>query len=198
MISRRAVLGAALAPWALAGCTTLRALQAAAPAPTVHSLDVAFQVNGRFAVRAGKDGGSGRIAWQHSPDSDDLAILSPIGQGLARIVRENGVYTLTTRDDVKQSAADPDDLTERILGWRLPLTGLPYWVRGRPAPAPPPQTRGDANSRLDGLEQAGWTIEYQSYHLDIGMPERIRVSRPNLDLRLVLEEWTRVPVAPVP
>jgi outer membrane lipoprotein LolB len=147
-------------------------------------------VNGRFAVRYGAEGGSGRILWQHTPTGDDLNILSPVGQGIARIVRENGLYTLTTNTNVKETAADPDALTERVLGWRLPLAGLPYWLRGREQPNVPAQRKVAADARLAQLEQAGWTIEYQSYHATNGLPERLRITREKLDLRLILEEWT--------
>lgn len=178
----------------LGACASLKP---AAPTGPASRADTAFQVSGRFAVRAGEEGGSGRIEWQHTPATDDLTILSPIGQGIARIVRENGLYTLTTRDNVKESARDPDALTERVLGWRLPLAGMPFWLRGRAAPGAAKEARGGARDRLTSLEQDGWTIEYQSYHLDNDLPERMRVRRDTLDLRLVLEEWRAlVPGAP--
>jgi outer membrane lipoprotein LolB len=185
-VTRRRVLLAALA--SLAGCANLPApdAPAALPAPT----DAAFQVSGRFAVRIGNDGGSGRILWDHTPATDDLTISSPIGQGLARIVRESGIYTLTTSDNRKATSADPDKLTEDALGWGLPISGLPFWLRGRPQPGPPAEARRDPNAQLAELRQAGWVIEYQSYHAASGLPERMRVRRENLDLRLVLEEWT--------
>jgi outer membrane lipoprotein LolB len=175
-----------LALLGLAGCANLPPPD---PPPARPSADRPFEVNGRFAVRFGEEGGSGRILWTHSPAADDLRILSPIGTGLAHIVRENGMYTLTTPDNVNATERDPDVLTERVLGWRLPLGGLPYWLRGRADPALPSETRLDGAQRVAELKQAGWTIEYQSYHLESGLPERLRVRRDKLDLRLILEEW---------
>lgn len=171
---------------ALAGCASLPPPE---PPPRPATANSPFELNGRFAVRFGEEGGSGRILWQHSPQADDLLILSPIGSGLARIVRKDGLYTLTTSDNVTTSERDPEILTERALGWRLPLMGLPYWLRGRPDPATAAETQLDARDRLTELKQAGWTIDYLSYHADNGLPERMRVRRDKLDLRLVLEEW---------
>lgn len=191
-LAYRAALGAILIA-ALGACASFKP---AAPRVASASIDTAFQLSGRFAVRSGDEGGSGRLEWLHSPTADDLTILSPIGQGIARIVRANGVYTLTTRDELTESATDPDSLTEKALGWRLPLGGMAYWLRGRAAPGPASETRIGADDRLAELKQDGWTIEYQSFHLAPRLPERMRVVRDKLDLRLIIEEWRSVP-APV-
>jgi outer membrane lipoprotein LolB len=152
-----------------------------------------FEVDGRFAVRFRADGGSGRIAWTHLPQSDDLTISNPLGQGIARIVRRDGIFTLTTSQGRIHSATDPDQLTERVLGWALPLSGLPFWLRGHPAPGHPSEAAGDNPGRPTELRQSGWTIEYLSRHQPNGLPERLRIRRGDLDIRLVLEEWRAVP-----
>lgn len=165
--------------------------------PAARPLDEAFSLNGRFAVRYGKEGGSGRIQWEHSASGDDLAILSPIGQGLARIVRKDGVYTLTMANGGEpRSSTDPDVLTERALGWRLPITGLPHWIVGRPQPGEPAKTERGEDGKLAALEQAGWRIEYLARHPENGLPERMRVRRNDLDLRLAIEEWSALPGTP--
>jgi len=152
-----------------------------------------FEVGGRFALRFRDEAGSGRIAWTHRPQSDDLAILSPIGQGIARIVRKDGLYTLTTADQREHSSPDPDALTEAVLGWRLPLSGLPFWLRGHEAPGSQAEKVRAGDDRVSELRQAGWTIEYLSRHAPSGLPERLRIRRDDLDLRLVLEEWHTPP-----
>lgn len=184
-VGRRGVL--ALLVGIMSGCATV-----APPEPAASAISESlFELSGRFAIRAGDQNASGRIFWHHATETDDLSILSPLGQGVAQIVREKGVYTLTTAQNMSASATDPDDLTERVLGWRLPMNGLPFWVRGRAQPGSAGQTRLDDQSRLAELRQDGWTIEYLSYHADSGLPERLRVSRDKVDLRLMVEEWKR-------
>jgi outer membrane lipoprotein LolB len=192
-VARAALSG--LAALALAGCATLAPT---APAPVPARLEEAFQLNGRFAVRFGSEGGSGRIAWEHTPATDDLTVLSPIGQGLARIVRKDGIYTFTSSGRPPETDRDPEALTARTLGWRLPIGGLPYWISARAQPGSPATIERGPNGRPAVLEQAGWRIEYQSYHVENGLPERIRVRREDLDLRLVLEEWLPVVAAARP
>ena len=62
---------------------------------------------------------------------------------VARIVREGDAVQLTTAEGKEFRAADSESLTERVLGFRLPIEGLADWAQGRPSPA---------------LESRGWRI----------------------------------------
>ncbi len=172
----------------LSGCASL--FKPATPAREVSSTDAAFEVNGRFAVRFREEGGSGRLAWLHTPATDDLTLANPIGIGLARIIRRDGQYTLTTNDNREHSSPDPDQLTRPVLGWSLPISGLPYWLRGRAVPDRPVTRSAMADGQLSELEQSGWRIDYLSRNQDNGLPERLRIRRDELDIRLVLDAWT--------
>jgi outer membrane lipoprotein LolB len=99
---------------------------------------------------------------------------------------------LSTSDGRTESDADPDALTEKLLGWRLPIAGLPYWVRGRALPSLPAQQTTGAGGRLATLNQAGWNIEYQAYHETLAVPARLSLRRDTIDLRLVLDQWQPV------
>lgn len=164
----------------LAACATPEFLFPAA--------DAEFELSGRIAVRYRDDAGSGNISWRHGARADEMLLTSPLGQGLARIVRSGDEVVLTTQDGREFKAADAESLTEQVLGFRLPLLGLADWVRGRPAPGPAPtQQRADAAGRLAELEQAGWRIEYQEYAG--ALPSRLRLSFPGVELRLAISEW---------
>jgi outer membrane lipoprotein LolB len=170
---------ASLAAVLVSACATLPP-----PSPT----DVAaFELSGRVAVRYGAEAASGRAEWRHSAASDDLVISNPIGQGIASIQRREGEYVLQTSDGKRYTARDPEALTQDVLGWRLPLEGLPEWVRGRAMSGTPAETRLDG-ARLGELRQLGWTIEYLEYG-ENGLPRRMRLTREDLDIRLVVEEW---------
>jgi len=149
---------------------------------------VEFELSARLAVRYGKEATSGNLAWRHGLEDDELLLTSPFGQGVARIVRAKGTVVLTASDGREYRAADAEALTEKTLGFRLPLAGLADWVRGRPASAPAPTlVRRDAEGRLAELEQAGWRVEYVEY--DGALPSRLKLGYPGLDLRLAISEW---------
>ena len=166
---------------------TIALLLAACAAPEFQrpAENVVFELTGRIAVKYRDEAASGNIAWRHSAGSDEMLLSSPFGQGLARIVRTREVVTLTTSEGHDVSAADAEALTEQVLGFRIPLKGLADWVRGRPGPGPA-RTQNDAG-RLVELEQSGWKIEYLGY--EGGLPSRMRLIYPGLELRLAISSW---------
>lgn len=164
-------------------------LGACASVPSHEGLEVGgFHVTGRVAVRYGDEAATGRVVWRHTRETDDLVIANPIGQGIAQIERRDGTYLLETQDGERYEAADPEALTEQVLGWRLPLTGLPQWIEGQPMADVPAQIERDGG-RLVTLHQLGWRIEYQAWDEVTGLPKRIQLSRDDLSIRLAIEAW---------
>lgn len=174
----RALLVAATA--ALASCATV---------PGPEGLDAGgFHVSGRVAVHYGDEAATGRIVWRHTAATDDLVISNPIGQGIAQLERRADLYVLQTQDGERYEADDPELLTEQVLGWRLPLEGLPQWIAGRPMPGVAAATQYE-NGRLKTLQQLGWRIEYLAYDEASARPSRMQLSRADLNIRLVIEAW---------
>lgn len=147
-----------------------------------------FQLSGRIAVRYDDQGSSGNVSWRHRAAGDEMLITSPLGQGVARIERADGMVTVTAADQRVYRAHDAESLTEQVLGFRVPLAGLSDWVRARPAPGPARQTR-DERGRLSELEQDGWHIYYLAYADGDGLPARMRLVYPGLELRLAIDDW---------
>jgi outer membrane lipoprotein LolB len=178
---RRAMRGAA------AACAAALLSACAALPPRLQDQVPAFELTGRVAVRYGAEAASGRAEWRHSPAADDLVISTPLGQGIAELTRRGDVFALVTSDGKRHTASDAESLTESVLGWRLPLAGLPEWVRAQPLAGVPAEVQR-ADGRVARIAQSGWTIEYLEYG-ENGLPRRLRLQREALDIRLVIEEW---------
>jgi outer membrane lipoprotein LolB len=146
-----------------------------------------FELSGRVAVRHGKDAASGRIFWRHSDGADELLITSSLGQGIARINRERDRFRLVTGDNKEYRAADAESLTEQALGWRLPLAGLSDWVQARASPGRPAEVRGEPGMGLE-VRQDGWRVAYEEFRE--GKPFRMRLTREDLEIRLIVDQWT--------
>ena len=149
--------------------------------------DVEFDLSGRLAVRYGKDAFTGNIAWRHAKSADEMLITSSLGAGLARIVRDGESVVLTTAEPREYKARDAEALTEEVLGFRLPLSGLAEWVRGRPSDEAAAKVERDEQGRLRSLEERGWKIEYQEY--EGKLPSRMRLTYPDRELRLAISQW---------
>ena len=154
-----------------------------------------FELQGRVALHYGNEGGSARINWRHAAASDDLMVTNPIGQGIARITRQQEEVRLVTAEGREFHARDAETLTESVLGWRLPLAGLPDWVRARPIAGRPFQENRDEKGVLKTVSQDDWTIEYLAW--EGALPSRLTLSRrdekQSIEIRLVIDKWTNGP-----
>lgn len=157
-----------------AAAAVLVSVAACAPVeirPPQGQLD--FDLAGRIAARYGAESFTGNVSWRHARGGDEMLISTPFGQGVARIVREGEAVQLTTADGKESRANDAEDLTERVLGFRVPLVGLADWVQGRPSPE---------------LESRGWKVEFQERD-EQRRPTRLRVTYQGIELRLAITQW---------
>lgn len=134
---------------------------------------VDFSLAGRIAARTANDAFTGNINWRHNRAGDEMLISTPTGQGVAQILRQGDAVVLKTSEGREYRAADSESLTERVLGFRLPIEGLAAWVQGKPSPE---------------LERRGWKIEYQDYD-EQKRPTRMRVSNQGVELRFAISQW---------
>ena len=132
-----------------------------------------FSLAGRIAARSGKDAFTGNISWRHARDGDEMLITTPTGQGVAQIVRQGDAVMLKTSEPREYRAADSEELTQRVLGFRLPIEGLAETVQGKPSPA---------------LEGRGWKVEYQEFDAQ-RRPTRLRLTNAGAEVRLAIHQW---------
>jgi len=132
-----------------------------------------FSLAGRIAARSGKEAFTGNIAWRHARGGDEMLITTPTGQGVAQIIRQGDAVVLKTSEPREYRAADSEELTERVLGFRLPIEGLAETVQGKPSPS---------------LEGRGWKVEYQEYDAQ-RRPTRLRLTNAGAEVRLAIHQW---------
>lgn len=139
-----------------------------------------FSLAGRIGVKLENKGHYGNFDWQHDSGNDQLDILSPLGQTVARLSADQNGVRLQQGERIYE-AASAEELTQKTLGWGLPLDNLRFWIHGQPAPHTAYQATGS------GFRQQGWLIESEpqgSVH-----PQRIILQRPQLDIRFAIHRW---------
>lgn len=184
----------------LAGCASIEPASSLPPpeAYWLHAENIAgirtFALTGRIAVLTEKKGFSGGMRWHHHDDGDEIGFYSPIGAQLGQISAGPAGVTLTTSDKKTYTAEDAESLTQQTLGWSLPMAGLPDWVLGRPAAGEAEILAWDAAGHVQRMRQHGWDIEYPQYVETAGrqLPGKIVLRSPQLDLKLVVEQWVGV------
>ena len=169
------------------GCAVLQT--APTPAPPARTTLDAFSLEGRFSLRHENRNYSGRLSWRHRGELNTVLLSSPFGQGVAEISTDERGASLTTSDGKQETAVDAETLTQRVLGYPLPLTALTDWIRGRDDA--PGITERDAQGRPLRLAHEGWRLEYGYDSEDVqAPPNRIFAERTGgLELRLKIDEW---------
>ena len=152
-------------------------------------------IEGRLSVRykdleSQKDDAlSGRFVWTASGDDLELSLLDPLGQTVALIRSGTTGSSITFRDGRRIDGATPEALTERTLGWTVPLRGMRSWLEGRAGD-------GSLATKLDDgrIRQDGWTIRFVADDAQPAgsPPKRIDLAYPGppaeIEMRLVVDQ----------
>jgi outer membrane lipoprotein LolB len=94
-------------------------------------------------------------------ESSDIELKSPFGNTLAVIKSNCLTASLEMPGKPLQEAPDVELLMIKILGFALPVNGLPYWLQTRASPGSSAQKLEKDNlGRTVLLEQDGWSINY--------------------------------------
>jgi outer membrane lipoprotein LolB len=184
---------------ALAACVALAACAALAPPYEPVQRAPAFDLVGRVAVNYDGRAFSSGVRWLHQVDSDEISLLTPVGQTLAHIVADASGATLTGADRTQIQAGDVESLTRRGLGWELPLSRLAWWVKAEIVPGGViGEVARDQEGRLVRLVQDGWRIVFVHRPPEDGssLPQRLELAREGYQIRLVIDSWPRGGEAP--
>lgn len=173
----------------LAGCashTAVKTLQRS------DQPDAPFAFNGRVAVKHDGERSSANLRWTHSASEDEILLLAPLGQTVARIHRDPQGVTLDASGK-RHAAQDAEALTQQVLGWSLPLSGLRYWVVALPANGSTFEMQRDANGQATLLRQDGWEINYSHYATGAAnsLPMRLALRREKLEILVLIDEWEK-------
>jgi outer membrane lipoprotein LolB len=162
----------------------------------------AWEIRGRMALRADAEGWHASVVWMRQGDRHRIDLSGPLGRGHMRLTRNRDGAELRDADQKIYRNASAEELLMRTTGYRLPLDGLDYWVRGLPAPGSDAERELDAWGRLARLRQLGWDIEFLEYdeYAGLELPSRLFARRLDgtgssahddvFEVRLVIERWT--------
>jgi len=169
----------------LGGCASLPS--ATAPVARPAQVESApFALNGRISVKHLETRQSAGLRWTHQAQSDEILLLTPLGQTAARVYRDDQNATLDEGGKHYQDV-DAESLMEQVLGWHLPLNGLHHWVLGMADPDSPAQIERADNGQISVLRQDGWEVRFLRYA--DSLPARLQLSHEDLQVQLLIDEW---------
>ena len=172
----------------VAGCASVPP----GPKPSVPiAEDAPFAIDGRLSARRGHDGISIAFAWIHSPPRDEFVVSTPLGQAIAELTGDASIprVEVRTAEGRRDEASDWATLTERVIGFPLPVGGMAAWAQGAPRADAPYAAEIDAAGRAGVLRQDGCEIVYAYADGSTRRPSGLRVMCHDLELRIVIDRW---------
>jgi outer membrane lipoprotein LolB len=177
----------------LAGCATTSTNVA-----TVGAYRDSIDLGGRLSVNYQKDGKleslTGGFDWAQRPGRVDVTLTNPLGQTAATIEVTPQSATLTQAGRPPVTEADIDTLTQRSLGWPLPVSGLRDWLQGYAVDAQG-QRFSASPARNEVITRDGWRlrfVEWQDPNAAQPAPRVIHATRAavgdiqDLSIRIVI------------
>lgn len=207
MNSRKALLGifCCCLIMQLSGCTSIPTQPQTDAVATTVLYDPAtatqavlareFNILGRLAIQDEKQSFSGSFRWVHLAASDEILLFTPLGQAVAEITKDDGGVRLITSKMEGYYANDAETLTEQILGWRLPLDGLRYWIQGMHSPLSAAEKDLDRQNQVLAIRQDGWHIHYNNFIQTslspAPLPKNMNLfyENQNLKIRVIVDNW---------
>lgn len=187
----------------LSGCATPLTVDSLAGTPWPSrqaALDALqdWQISGRLAVTSEQEGWQASLYWTQQGQTYVIELIGPLGQGRVYIQGNRQGVRVRMADGQELYSTDPEQLLERAVGMRIPVTGLVYWVRGLPDPQRQSVLAGDAQGRLTRLEQGDWVVEYPRYARVgvLDLPAQIRAYRGDLRVQVAVQDWKLHPPPP--
>lgn len=158
------------------GCQSLKANSSTnQPSSTVQGQSVqqpqkleSFNITGKIGVTTpangtnGAQGGSAFYAWGQQSDRFAIELIGALGIGKTNIEYNGQSATLVSEKTGTLTAADPETLLKKATGWQAPISQMPYWISGRPAPSDSAPTLDNQNrliSSVNGEWQASFTYK---------------------------------------
>lgn len=145
---------------------------------------------GKAGLRTPAENTSANLDWNQHPHYFRMLISGPFGGGRNVLEGREGRFSLSNSDG-RFEAESPEALMEEQLGWALPVSAMPDWVRGLPGEHDSYQLETDELGFPSHLTQDGWEIDYREWERFAGMwlPRRLVMNYDDIRITLVVNEW---------
>jgi len=152
-----------------------------------------WQASGKLALRTPENSESANFSWQQQNQQLLLRLSGPLGINTAEIESDGRQLIVRDGDLIQRWDIRDGHVLSLHTGWELPVTSLPYWLKGLPDPSNAPrQLQLDDNGRrLLLLEQGDWSIRYDEYGLfdGLSLPTRLAVTNKLSRATILIRNW---------
>nr|WP_191092421.1 lipoprotein insertase outer membrane protein LolB [Francisella sp. XLW-1] len=151
-----------------------------------------WQAKGVIGIIYNNQAESANYIYTQDGDKFSISLYGPLGIGSVEIKGDTDEVSLENSKGQKIVAKDAKTLMLEQLGWYVPVDGLKYWIKAVAIPNIKYNTQLNSQGLPHKLSQNGWNISYQNYELvdsKYPLPAKIRMSRENITLKIVIKSW---------
>ena len=155
-----------------------------------------WSLKGVFSFSNEDEDVQGKVFWDQASDNAKIKLLGPLGAGSVKLSLRPGVASMQ-QGKKTFTAPSADELMLQVLGWKMPLDSINYWLYGLAAPEQGARYRLGEKGEVIELKQSGWLIRFKQYRQVEGfsmlMPRKIFAShvKTKTDVRLVVTKMSR-------
>ena len=141
-----------------------------------------FNASGRLAVKQNDKGSYANFDWDSNGKMQQLSVNTPLGNTVGELCQDSSGVVATASNGETYQAATANELSERLMGFAIPVESLDLWAHGYYADNQPHTV--DEQGRL---LQAGWKIERQVG--GEGHPRILVLDYQQLSIRLAFNDY---------
>lgn len=139
--------------------------------------------------------------WQQDRESFEIQLSSTVlGLGATTISGGPDHLQIVRPGESPLLSTSPQALLEDSLGWQVPLSALPYWVKGQPAPHSDFTWQVPPAAQTVVLEQSGWRILFERIEARsfppgspaVLLPHKVVLTRDDQEIKLVISQWESI------
>lgn len=155
-----------------------------------------WSLKGVFSFANAVENANGKVFWDQADGDTKIQLFGPLGVGSVTLDVRPGIASMQ-QGKKKYSAPNSDELMLKVLGWKMPLESLNYWLYGLAAPDQKARYRSGEKGEIVELSQSGWVIRFKQYRQVDGfsllMPRKIFATHAETetDVRLVVKTLLR-------
>ncbi|WP_019519027.1 lipoprotein insertase outer membrane protein LolB [Faucicola boevrei] len=144
--------------------------------PTRIQMPKNFNINGKIGLTTPKQAGSAFYVWTQQGQNFGIELSGAFNAGQTNI-SFNGQTARLSNEKGEMLADNPEELLQKATGWQAPISQLPYWIMGEPAPSDSEYQQDDAN-RLSFAKNGEWTASF-AYKNAEKLPNRLTINHPD-------------------
>lgn len=141
-----------------------------------------FDASGRLAVKQNDKGSYANFDWSSNGSVQQLDVNTPLGNTVGQLCQDVQGVVAVASDGSRFEAATASELSERLMGFAIPVEALDVWAHGHWHERSPHTVREDGR-----LLQDGWVIERQVN--EDGQPRLLLLESEQLSIRLLFSQY---------